>query len=62
MLMDLPELSGRSIGWAWLRTLLFIAALVPSVVAGFMFALDDSDERYYNDYSDHHKTGSTMGE
>ena len=53
--MDLPELSGRSIGWAWLRTLLFIAALVPSVVAGFMFALHD-------DYGDYHKAGSTLGE
>ena len=60
--MDLPELSGRSIGWAWLRTLLFTAALVPSVVAGLMFALHDSDEGYYDEYGDDHKTGSTMGE
>ena len=56
ILMDLPELSGRSIGWAWLRTLLFIAALVPSVVAGLLFALHDDD------YGDYHKTGSTLGE
>ena len=52
VLICIPEISNRSVTWAWIRAFMFIGCIIPTVVAGIMSANDyastDQTRKYFS--------------